>query len=279
VVVAGLVTARVISAPSGTEGADPRPIARLEAPDFHSLLVDPADPDHVLFGAHSGTQESRDGGFTWEAGALRNADAMSLASSPEEPATIYAAGHDVFQVSRDGGQTWQPQEHDLPGTDIHGFAQDTGDPLRLYALVVGAGLFTSGDGGAGWTPLAAQPPGGGMPIGLATGEATLYAATETGLALSRDQGVTWAALPSQPKDGVLSLAIPASEPRTIYAGTTNGLFKSGDGGMSWRSLGPPDVPVLALAVAASDPNRVVMVDDAGGVFRSDDGAASWRAPQ
>ncbi len=274
-----LFATRLLPALGTDEGAGPRPIASLDAPDAHSLLVDPKDPDHLLFGAHSGLQASRDGGFTWETGTLRDADAMSLATSPKEPATLYAVGHDVFQVSRDGGRTWQPVEHDLPSTDLHAFAQDPNDPRRLYALVAGAGLFASSDGGAAWTPLAAQPPGGGMHIALATDGSTLYAATEAGLVLSRDQGAAWQASPAQPDNGVLSLAIPASEPQTIYAGTTSGLAKSSDGGATWTSLGPDDVPAVALAVASTDPNRVVIVDDDGAVYRSDDGGASWVEPR
>src|SRR5579871_2407308 len=32
---------------------------------LHVLLVDPADPHHILLGQHSGLVESHDGGATW----------------------------------------------------------------------------------------------------------------------------------------------------------------------------------------------------------------------
>jgi hypothetical protein len=111
------------------------PIAVLDPPDFHSILIVPQDPDHILFGSHTGIQESHDGGVTWEDGALRNVDAMQLTVSLDDPETIYVTGHDVFQVSRDGGQTWRPQVHDLPDTDIHGFTQDLDNSQRLYAYL------------------------------------------------------------------------------------------------------------------------------------------------
>ncbi|MDP9472577.1 MAG: YCF48-related protein [Chloroflexota bacterium] len=256
-----------------------RPIATLRSQDIHSLLVDPADPNHVLFGSHSGVQESRDGGFTWEAGSLRNADAMSLAASPQAPATLYAAGHNVFQVSQDGGQSWQPVKHNLPGTDLHAFAQDPNDPRRLSTLVAGVGLFASSDGGASWAPLPTSPPGGGMHLALAAGNAALYAATEAGIVVTRDGGATWERLPGQPEGGVMSLAIPVAAPETLYAGTSSGLAKSTDGGASWAVVGPAGVPALALAVAPSDPNRVLFVADGGGVYRSDDGGTSWLVPR
>lgn len=287
---AGLVVALVValalggwwaaSTLGGRTGRDAaRPIARVEAPDVHSLLVDPTDPDRVLFGSHAGIQESRDGGFTWEQGGLANADAMSVAASPENPSTLYVAGHDVFLVSRDGGETWQPVAHDLPGTDLHAFAQDPTDPRRLYALVVGAGVFASEDGGTTWAPLPSQPPGVGGHGALATDGENLYAVTQAGIVASRDRGASWEALPAQPGAGVIALAAPAASPRTLYAGTTAGLAKSADGGASWIPVGPADVPVLALGVGPADPGRLLVVDDTGAVYRSDDAGASWAAPR
>ncbi len=256
-----------------------RPIANLDAPDVHSLLVDPQNPEHVLFGSHAGIQESRDGGFSWVNGGLRDADAMQLAASPKAPETLYATGHDVFQVSRDGGQTWQPLAHNLPGTDIHGFAQNPADPNRLYAFVAGAGTFTSPDAGTTWTPLPTQPPGGGMHLALASSGAALYAATEAGIVASSDHGVTWTPLRTQPNGQAMSLAIPASDPQTIYVGTPHGLAKSTDAGASWTGLGPDDVPVLALAVAPTDPQRVLFVSEGAAVYRSDDGGTTWTTPR
>ena len=276
VVIAGIVTWQLTSSTDG--GADGiQPIATLDTADVHSLLVDPQDPERVVFGSHAGTQVSRDGGFNWEDGELRNADAMQLAVSPKSPETLYATGHDLFQVSRDAGQSWQTLSHNLPGTDIHGFAQDPTDPLRLYAYLAGAGVFVSTDGGTNWAPLSGQPPGGGMHLVLATNGADLYAATGAGIVKSSDEGVTWTALSAQPRDQVISLAIPASEPQTLYAGTPNGLEKSTDGGASWTALGPQDVPALALAVTATEPSRVIFVSDTGAVYRSDDGGATWRS--
>lgn len=252
------------------------PIATVESPDYHSLLVDPQNPEHLLFGSHTGVQESHDGGATWEAGTLRDADAMQLSVSPEAPETIYATGHDVFQVSHDGGQTWQALEHTLPGTDIHGFAQDTSDPEQLFAFVVGAGVYGSTDAGGTWDPLPTQPPGGGMHVALAASGESLYAATEAGLVVSRDDGRTWDTLAGQPSSQVISLAVAASDPQALYAGTPSGLAKSTDGGSNWSDVGPDGVVVLAVAATPGDPDRVFVLSDAGGIYASDDGGQTWR---
>jgi len=280
VVAVGLLAWWGTRSPAGGDdanGSGVRPIARIESTDIHALLIDSTNADTVRFGSHAGIQESRDGGYTWKTGSLKNADAMSLASSPQNAATLYAAGHNVFQVSRDGGATWQAVQHNLPGTDIHAFAQDPSEPKRLYAFVVGAGLLASQDGGTRWDPVPTQPPGG-SPQALASSGADLYAPTSSGLAVSRNQGATWDQL-ATPPGGIGSLAIPASDPLTMYAGTPAGLARSVDGGQTWTIAGPAGIPVLALAAASSDPLRVVFVAAGGDVYRSDDGGASWLAPK
>ena len=251
------------------------PIATLDAPDFHSLLVDPRDADHILFGSHAGIQESRDGGKTWDQGNLRNVDAMSMATNTNAADTLYVAGHDVFQVSHDAGRTWQSLVHNLPGTDIHSFSQDPIDPKLLYAFVAGAGSFVSKDGGTAWEPLPTQPPGEGMQVVLASGVETLFAATGQGIHVSRNQGATWQLLSAQPTGQVISLAVPANDPQTVYVGSPSGIQLSIDGGATWVALGPEGVPVLAIALTPTNPGQIIFVSNDGDVFRSDDGGATW----
>ena len=86
-----------------------------------------------------------------------------------------AAQQAASQPNRDGGVTWAPIPHNLPGTDIHGFAQDANDPKRLYAYFVGAGVLTSADGGTTWGAVPTQPPNGGNHIVLAMNATGLYA--------------------------------------------------------------------------------------------------------
>lgn len=256
----------------------PLPIARLDTPDFHSLLIDANDPDQVLFGSHAGIMESQDGGFSWQEGTMSGKDAMSMAMSPQDPSTVYVTGHDVVEVSLDGGLTWQPLQHDLPGTDIHAFAQDPLTPELLYAYVAGQGVFLSENRGANWNALSSQPPGG-TPLSLAADGSRVYAATEGGIVTSSDQGATWQRLPAQPAGSTMTLALSPADPLVLYAGTSDGLARSSDGGSSWTTLGPAGVPVLALATAPSDPLRIVFVTQGGGVYRSDDGGFAWRAPE
>lgn len=250
-------------------------IATIDAPDIHSLAIDPGNPETIFFGSHAGIQVSQDGGYTWQLGSLRNADAMQLAVSPNDPETIYAVGHDVLEVSRDGGQSWQTLSPALPGTDIHAFAQDPAEPQQLFAFVVGFGVFSSEDGGTTWSQIPA-PAGDGSPLALATNGQTLYAVMPQGISASSDQGLTWTSLARQPPGASISFAASASNPDTLYAGTLSGIARSTDGGQTWQTIGQTETPVLTLAVAASDPLRIVAVTQKGEVLRSDDGGETWK---
>lgn len=245
-------------------------ISTIRSPDVHSLAIDPKNQDHIFFGSHAGIQESDDGGYRWHNGALQNTDAMSLTVS----SFMYAAGHDVLQVSIDGGKTWQAVSHDLPGTDIHAFAQDPANPLHLFAFLVGNGIFSSLDGGETWAQLPSQPSGGSV-MALATNGATLYAATSSGIQETRDGGASWSPLPANPKGSLLSLAVSMSQPDVIYAGTDAGLMKTNDRGQQWVAIGPATIAVAAVSVAPSNPLRVLLVSSDGTIYRSDDGGVAW----
>src|SRR6266545_4905416 len=130
----------------GTENSEVRPISRLTTADFHSLAFSPTEPETVFFGHHDGLLVSHNGGRDWQPTTLSNADAMALAAPPSNPKIMYAAGHDVFYKSTDAGKTWTIVTTDLPGLDIHGFAVDPENADRVYAHVVGFGIFTSEDG-------------------------------------------------------------------------------------------------------------------------------------
>src|SRR6266542_1585841 len=85
----------------GSKGSAGLPVA----PDYHSLLVNPADPQKIVLGTHSGLYVSADGGHHWRYDALSGNDAMNLARPSRR--TLWVAGHDVFKKSVDNGATWR----------------------------------------------------------------------------------------------------------------------------------------------------------------------------
>ncbi len=264
-------------------GPNPPALALLETADFHALAFSPESPEVVFFGHHNGVMRSDDAGRTWRPVVARpNFDAMAVAIGPANPQRIYVAGHNIFMVSPDGGATWEPVRHNLPYDDIHGFALSPQDPERLYAFVIGHGLFVSADGGRNWTPLGTALPQDVMSLAAAGGEPEVLFAGSlgSGVLKSVDGGRTW-----QPvNDGlgsrrVMTLAVNPADRQVVYAGTDDGLYRSDDGGAAWRRLPFPGRNAVAVALSPADPNLVLAIEAAGPrqgrVYRSRDGGLSW----
>ena len=146
-----------LSGPQSSNGQT-RAISQLSTRDFHSLAFSPTEPDTIFFGHHNGLLVSRNGGKDWQPTTLQNADAMALAAPVANPHVMYAAGHNVFFKTTDDGQSWQSVATNLPGLDIHGFTADPENADKIYAHVVGFGIFGSQDGGATWTRLSTTAP-------------------------------------------------------------------------------------------------------------------------
>ena len=266
-------------------GVDGGAIATLRTGDFHALAFSPSYPNIVFFGHHNGMMSSVDGGRTWSTLVDRpNFDAMGLAVSRANGRQIYIAGHDILQVSTDGGATWQPVTHNLPGTDIHGFAMSPDDPNHLYALVAGQGAFQSTDGGRTWQPLGSLP-NDVMALAAAGGNpATIYAGSmSAGVLRSADGGRSWTqATAGMGARGIYALAVDLSTQRTVYASGDGGLYKSTDSGASWSKLPFPGDNAISLAVSPTQPNVLLAISvkgQQGLVYRSEDGGQTWGKSQ
>lgn len=263
-------------------GASPSsgmPLAELRTSDIHAIRFAGGGDDVLYFGHHHGLLRSDDGGRTWSAFVDRpNFDAMGVAQSGSR---LYVAGHDVFQMSDDGGRTWAAVIHNLPGTDIHAFSTSPLQPDRLYAFVVGHGLYRSEDSGASWVRVSSHLPADVMGLHVAPGAPeTLYAASmSAGVLISSDAGASWVPL----NEGlgtrrVLAVAGLATG-GAAFAGTSEGLYRIDEGQRTWRRLPYPGRNAAAVAVSQQHPNVVVAVESVGSgtarVYRSDDGGQSW----
>lgn len=257
-------------------------IGVLKTADYHALAFSPLNPEVAFFGHHNGVMRSEDGGRTWNALVAKpNFDGMGLGVSRADPSRFYLAGHDIFQASTDGGATWQPVAHNLPGTDIHGFAVSQQDANRLYAFVVGTGAMGSADGGRTWQPLGGSLPPDVMVLTAGGRPETVYAASmRSGVLRSTDGGRSWTPAGSGLGSGmVATVAADPAAGQIVYAGTEGGLFKSTDGGASWSRLPFPgeNAAVIAVSPAQSGLLLVISVEDRQGmVYRSEDGGQTWR---
>jgi photosystem II stability/assembly factor-like uncharacterized protein len=257
-------------AQSGGEG----PAASVGLPntsDYHSLLVAPSNPAHVLLGTHAGLYESRDSGKTWRKVALAGQDAMNLARSDRQ--TVWTAGHMVFAKSVDGGSTWADvRPEGLPSLDIHGFAVDPNKPTRLYAAVAGRGLYRSDDAGQSFEAVSSEVGGAVLALAVTRNGRILAGDQQQGLLASDDGGKSWRPVA---RAGVLGLAINPEDPQTIVAGGP-GILLSTDGGRSWRQVLALDHGAGPVAWAQSDAEIGYAVGFDRIFYRTRDRGRTWQ---
>jgi photosystem II stability/assembly factor-like uncharacterized protein len=251
---------------TGSDGG--QTIASYRPPDIHALAVHPTDPDVIFFGSHRGMLISRDAGRKWTP-IGPTGDAMGIAMPPGSR-TAYAAGHDVFFRSDNGGETWSSADPALPGTDIHGFAGSSAKPGRLYAFVVGHGLFWSFDFGATWAR-GGTAPGSTMSMAVAstTDRDILFASTMEGVQRSRDGGATWERVPE------LGGGYVSATGARAYAAAGARVLVSSDAGMRWEQRPFPHGEAVLIAAAPTDPDTVYVLAEGLSVWRSTDGGRRW----
>ncbi len=251
-------------------------ISRLTTRDFHSLAFSTTEPDTIFFGHHDGLLMSHNGGKDWQPTTLSNVDAMALAAPPSNPQIMYAAGHDVFYKSTDAGKTWTTVSTDLPGLDIHGLTVDPENADRVYAHIVGFGIFSSEDGGSKWTKLSDTAPPSAYNLALGEDSDSLFvAAGQAGLWHSADGGRTWTKVNTSPDEGAIAVTYVRANGRLYVTtlGNSAGLHVSEDNGQSWKAMGLKGT-LLAIAVSPLDPNHIVVVNDQGEVFASRNGGVT-----
>jgi photosystem II stability/assembly factor-like uncharacterized protein len=253
-------------------GSDTRSSTGLpNAPDYHSLLVDPSNPRRLLLGTHFGLYVSDDGGRKWTFAALSGNDAMNLARTTGQ--TIWLAGHNVFKKSSDSGKTWSDlSPAGLPSLDIHGFAVDPRDPKTLYAAVAGQGLYRSRNGGRSFSLASRQVGGNVMALAMLPGGRIFAGDMQRGLLESRDDGASWKqTLRAQ----LMGLAVNPSDPNRLLA-TGAGIALSTDGGRSWRSVLKLPSGAGPVAWSTSDPKLGYAVGFNRTLYRSVNGGTSWQ---
>lgn len=265
------IAAVMLSACANAAGDGSPAAGGLPASDHvHALRA--AEDGGLLLGLHGGLWRSPDG-TSWDRLGLEGRDAMALGvAAAGQP--LLVGGHDVLARSADGGESFETlTPSDLPSRDIHALAQAPSDPRRVYAYVVGHGVYRSGDAGDSWTPAVRadeQLPGdlAAMAVDPNDPEVVLVGSGGHGVFRSTDGAVSFV----QTTDwGTLGLAFAADG--TALAATYRGVDVSRDGGRTWDNavgLDTFDGQPFAVTIDA-DGTWWVVTEQPRVLYRSDGG--------
>ncbi|WCO68014.1 hypothetical protein PO878_04660 [Iamia majanohamensis] len=268
-VVAALVVIVAQRDDSGGESA-----GGLTGGDFHSLVVDPADPDRIFVGGHQAVSVSTDGGATWaEVEALRDADAMGWSFTDD---AVYVSGHPGLNLSTDDASTFERVNDGLPDTDVHAFGAADG---VLYGATPSAGVMSAPAGSREWevrSGSVGQSFFGRLLVGPDDPDRILAADAAAGVAESRDGGRSWELL-SSGLPAATWISRGGADDQVVVASGPTGASMSPDGGATWAPLDIPEGVTLVEAVpGVSDLLYAGRHDgSAVDVLVSRDGGTTW----
>ncbi len=195
-----------------------------------SVIVDPANPPHVLVGtANGGIWESFDRGNNWSPRSdyVATLSVGVLAFDPSDTSMVYCG---------------------------------TGEGNAWYNTPLGAGLLRSTDGGTTWSTLCTNPFVGqgfyDLVVDPANGQ-HLVAGTTDGLYVSTDGGHTWT---QRRSTETWSVSMPplGGASAEILAGCVDGVCVSTDGGQTWNTVTLPNAlssfDRIEVDIAPSNPS-------------------------
>lgn len=277
VVAVAVVGAVFLAIAVGGGGDDDGGAGGLTGADFHSLVVDPADPQRVYVGGHQAVSVSTDGGATWtEVDSLRGADAMGWAFTND---AAYVSGHPGLNESTDAGRSFERINQGLPSTDVHALGGTDG---VLYGASPAVGVFASRGGPGDWevlTTAAGQGFFGRIVVDPADDRHLIATDAQVGVAESRDGGDTWQVVDSGlPAATWMSRGGDGLE--LLVASGPAGAAASRDGGQTWEPVDTPDGATLVEAVPG-EPDLLYAGTHDGSrvqVQASRDGGRSWSGP-
>jgi hypothetical protein len=282
-----------------------------------AIAVDPTDPLHILaslMDAGLDPKVSYDGGRTWKevkTGVMKPGEYWDIEGvgfvgrivfAPSMPRLVLASvntpecwsylrcdagkGRGII-YSDDGGESWHPSSISVGNVMDLTFAPSNN--AICYALVHGSGLYRSGNAGATWNLINANPLPPGILNNISDPDKARIVTIKTlevdpmdpdylyagiiyaGVVVSADGGKQWqaisAGLPAE--SSVYDLAIDPNNPQVVYAATEDsGVFVSTNRGQSWRDLNTGLLNRCARQLAISEDGTVLYVaTDGAGVFR------------
>ena len=187
---------------------------------------------------------------------------------------------DVSTVSA-GSWVWVRSDNGMEGGLVLDIAFDPSDPLIMYIVTQGSGVFKTTDGGSNWQLLQdglihlnpvsiAVDPDQSETLYIGSGPATLY--------VSHDQGENWETSFSFGGYAISNIDLGSGEDAYDYAYSYDTLYVRGPS-LSWtRSKeGLPGWPQDAISCITRDPAdpQIVYACTPLGLYKADDYGLSW----
>ncbi len=217
-----------------------------DGPKLHSIIVDPRDPKHLMFGmSGGGVHESRDGGQSWapvvkgmevvegfDPTSITFHDPHCLRQSPADPDRIYQQNHcGIYRLDRPG-DTWQRIGRKMPKR-----VGDIGFPMVVHPHDADTCWVFPMNGTTVWPRTAPD------------GKPAAYVTRNGGKTWQRlDQGLpaeqAWWTIKRQ------AMTVDAQPVPALYLGNTGGeLWIGHDEGARWVNLARHLPEIYAVEVA------------------------------
>jgi len=268
--------------------------SNLNSTSINSLVIDPANSQHLFLAAAAGIVKTEDAGNGWNV-ILTNIAATDVAPDPTDSSTIYATGtsqgHGKIVKTTDNAGSWkelysEPTSNNVVTT----IAVDPTNHNHVAAGLSAGEIIESQDAGATWQ-VATDLHNNIYRLRYGP-DNNLYAlTTNNGLYVSRDLGKTFASLTGTLINGYISLnsnfsavsrfldlAFDKKQPGVIYLATDAGLVRTVNAGTSWSFMQMPvrnsALRTSAIAVNPQDSNNLYAVVG-NTMFISLNGGVSW----
>jgi photosystem II stability/assembly factor-like uncharacterized protein len=272
-------------------------VARRDDLVLDNIVVDPADPKHLVVGGwvaadlkhpDGGIFVSQDGGTTWKSQPeMQGQSVRALAIAPSDQKIMIAGTLEgVFRSTDDGGHWAQiSPKGDKELREVESLAIDPTDANIIYAGTWHLPWKTT-DGGATWKNIKQGIIEDSDVFSIIVDPKqpnVVYLSACSGIYKSEDGGAKFTGGVGQNK----AQGIPSSARRTrvlmqdpnnlgtVFAGTTEGLYRTGDAGKVWVQTTGPDVIVNDVYVDPSNSQHLLLATDRGGVLVSNDGGSSF----